>query len=290
MNPRPLVADARRHGVTIRQPCINASQAGATLEPVHPDTPPRQPAPLPETGTPPQLDHAIGLGSVRGIGDPLAERIVDERHSNGPYRDMADLTARIALTTAHVEALATAGAFHTFDLARREALWAAGAIAQNRPDRLPVATDTPAPELPDMTALETAAADVWATGISPTSYPTQYIRDHLTDIGALPINQLAGVEPGTRITVGGVVTHRQRPATAGGVTFLNLEDETGTLNVICSPGLYTRAKRVIRASPALLIRGQLERAEGVTSLLADKMTPLSLKVQTTWQSPESVET
>jgi error-prone DNA polymerase len=83
---------------------------------------------------------------------------------------------------------------------------------------------------------------------------------------------------GTRVLVGGAVTHRQRPATAGGVTFLNLEDETGMVNVICSPGFWIRYRAVLRACPALLIRGLLQHAEGVVNVLADRAEPLDLRV------------
>jgi len=75
------------------------------------------------------------------------------------------------------------------------------------------------------------------------------------------------------------VTHRQRPATAGGVTFLNLEDETGMLNVVCSPGLWARYRSVALGAAALVVRGQLERSpEGVLNLLADQLERLTLQV------------
>jgi error-prone DNA polymerase len=80
--------------------------------------------------------------------------------------------------------------------------------------------------------------------------------------------------------VAGVVTHRQRPQTAQGITFVNLEDESGILNVICSVGLWKRHRRVARESSALVVRGFLERSpEGVTNLVADKLEPLVLTVK-----------
>ncbi|HEY8451878.1 MAG TPA: OB-fold nucleic acid binding domain-containing protein, partial [Natronosporangium sp.] len=97
----------------------------------------------------------------------------------------------------------------------------------------------------------------------------------------VPIGRLGEVEPGRRIRVGGVVTHRQRPATAGGITFMNLEDETGMLNVTCSPGLWQRYRKVARTSPAVVVRGVLERAEGVTNLRADRIDPLAVPTRTT---------
>jgi error-prone DNA polymerase len=82
------------------------------------------------------------------------------------------------------------------------------------------------------------------------------------------------------VLVGGVVTHRQRPATAGGTTFLNLEDETGLVNVICSRGVWARYRRVGRTAAALLVRGRLERAEGVINVVADQLRPLPLAAAT----------
>jgi len=125
--------------------------------------------------------------------------------------------------------------------------------------------------LPGMSEVDKLVADVWATGLSPEAHPAQFIRAELDRAGALRISQLGRVEAGTRIRVGGIVTHRQRPATAGGVTFVNLEDETGMLNVTCSPGLWQRYRRVAKTSTALIVRGRLEKAEGVLNLVADRL-------------------
>ena len=184
-----------------------------------------------------------------------------------------------ALTTTQVEALATAGAFDGFGLSRRAALWAAGAVAQGRPDRLAgVVVGVEAPTLPGMSEVEEAIADVWATGVSPDSFPTQFVREHLTARGALPISALRALPDGTKVLVGGVVTHRQRPATAGGVTFVNLEDETGMLNVVCTQGFWTRYRRIARGSAAVLVRGRLQNAEKVIGVTAETMEPLPLRV------------
>jgi len=287
-SPQSLVADARRHGITARGPDINASAAKAMLEPVNPATigagaASPAPAPIPPAGAEPELSHAVrlGLAAVRTIGDDLAKAIVAERETNGPYRDMTDLTARITLTTPQVEALATAGAFEAFQLDRRQALWSAGAAAQSGPDRLAgvVAGGTHAPPLPGMSVVEIAVADVWATGVSPDSHPIQFLRERLDELGAVPIGRLDQVPDRTRILVAGAVTHRQRPATAGGVTFMNLEDETGMLNIVASRGLFSRSRRIIQGNAALIVRGRLEKADGVINLVAEKVMPLRLSVR-----------
>ncbi len=259
-SPNTLVADARRHGVTVHGPDVNASAATATLE---------------GEGEAPNPAVRLGLSSVRTIGDELAEQIAVGR----PYTTMAALVQRTGMNQAQVEALATAGAFGSLGLARREALWAAGAVAQARPERLPgVVVGADAPPLPGMSPVELGSADLWATGVSTSSHPVQFVRAWLDQLGAVPADALPGVEPGRRVLVGGVVTHRQRPATAAGTTFLSLEDETGIVNVICSPGVWARYRRLGRAAPALLARGRLERAEGVTNVLADQLRALPLEV------------
>src|SRR5262249_34217214 len=136
-SPQTLVDDARRHGVEVRRPDINASDAKATLESTVDS---RRCA---ERGEPPSdwgrggPGVRMGLASGRTPGTEVAERIETERRAGGPYRDMVDLARRARLSTAHLEALATADAFACFGRSRREALWAAGAAAQERDGRLP---------------------------------------------------------------------------------------------------------------------------------------------------------
>jgi error-prone DNA polymerase len=125
-----------------------------------------------------------------------------------------------------------------------------------------------------MTGQEEAAADLWSMGLSPAAHPTEFTRAALTERGVVTIAGLAGVPHRTIVEVAGVVTHRQRPGTAQGVIFVNLEDETGLLNVICSPGLWRRHRRVARTSSALLVRGILERHQGVVNVVAHRLEPL----------------
>ena len=123
---------------------------------------------------------------------------------------------------------------------------------------------------------------MWATGVSVDSYPTQFVRAGLDEAGVLRVADTYRVPaPAGRVAVAGVVTHRQRPGTAQGVTFLSLEDETGLLNVICSAGLWQRFRRTARTSKALVVRGRLERADDATNLVAEHLAPLSLRVRTT---------
>jgi error-prone DNA polymerase len=269
-----LVADARRHGITTRGPDINVSAATATLEP---DDGPSQ-CPCLDA---PQPAVRLGLSGVRTIGDELAERIVADREAAGKYVSMTDLAHRIGLSTDQLEALATAGAFDGFGVARRDALWVAGAAAAVRPGQLEliVVDEQTTPELPVMTPPEQMYADLWATGVTPREYPTIFVRDRLDAMGVITAIGLRQLEDHTRVLVGGVVTHRQRPATARGVTFVNLEDETGMTNVICSREVWARYRTVAQGSAALLIRGMLQHTDNVVNVMAERITALPLGVR-----------
>ncbi|HYI34160.1 MAG TPA: OB-fold nucleic acid binding domain-containing protein, partial [Glaciibacter sp.] len=302
-SPQSLVADARRHGVEVLRPDIQLSGAEAGLElrggavagPGGRDScldAEQPPVPLFDRSIPPDYaEHRrdaafavrLGLAEVNSIGKTLAESIVAERTAYGPFRSMADVARRVGLNTEQLEALAAAGAFAGLGLERREALWSAGDAAQDKASYLSgsVVSVQP-PLLPMLSPAEQVVYDLWATGISTDDHPIRHARDQLVARGALSIEQLSTAETGRRIQVGGVVTHRQRPATAGGVTFINMEDETGTLNVIAGVGVWNRYRRVARESPALVVRGILERSpEGVINLVADKFESLTVAAKIT---------
>jgi error-prone DNA polymerase len=237
---------------------------------------------------------------VKGVGDDLAKVIAAGR----PYVDMEDLVRRSGVGRPALEALATSGALAGLGgaaplaepavttlpdpaggaknaeaggprpLTRRGAFWAVGAAAEARPDRLPgTVVGTKAPPLPEMDEVEEMSADLQTLGLSPGSSPMTFVRATLAVRGVVPNAELVRVPDGAKVLVVGVVTHRQRPATAGGTTFLNLEDETGLVNVICSPGCWTRYRKAARSAVVLLVRGRLERGEG-----ADPQAPPSSNV------------
>lgn len=301
---RTLVEDAQRHGVEVREPDVLRSGADAMLEPKDPvaQPQPRAAAGLGsclrekhdkvedfDPGT--DFDFAahrrdpgfvvrLGLSSIKAIGKELAERIVAERESGGDFLDLTDLARRVEPTAAQLEALATAGALEPLAEGRRAALWEAGPAAAERQDQLPgTAANYQAPMLPAFSEWDKLVADLNSTGISPGDHPMGHLRPALNRRGVLRSNELKTAEPGRRVLVGGVVTHRQRPSTANSITFINLEDETGLVNVVCSQGAWKRFRRIVRESEGLLVRGILERSpEGVVNLLADHFEPLELMV------------
>jgi error-prone DNA polymerase len=123
-----------------------------------------------------------------------------------------------------------------------------------------------------MDETEAARADLWSTGMS-VRHPVEFVREWLADEGCLPIERLI-VERrhGHRFRVGGIITHRQRPMTAKGVIFFNLEDETGILNVVVLPAVWDANREAARRSVGVVIDGVLEHRDGVTNLVAQRVT------------------
>ena len=300
-SPQSLVADARRHGVRVLPADINRSLVQATVEqredlqeaghsdqwePLRP-----HPAALSSLDVHDDLAVRLGLAPIKGLGERSAQAIVTERRAHGPYQDLADLARRVSLSRSRLESLAVSGALDSLGVERRQALWAAGVLSDEHGRRrgasrrgqgawyqptLPgTAVGAQAPTLPIMTDRERQAADLSLTGVSTQGSPLKLLRPILADDGVLSAADLADQEHGSRVRVAGVVTHRQRPHTASGMIFLNLEDETGLLNVVCRAGMWRRYRSIGRRAVALIVRGTVEKGDGVVALMADRLQVLT---------------
>lgn len=291
-SPHSLVQDARRHGVHTLPPDINDSGAEAVVFHLGDQLPT---LPIRVKGAEgiqaERLDHGwavrLGLDSVRTISDPMAAKIAEGQ----PYTSIEDVARRTGVNKEQLEALATAGCFDSLtevpinlgamgqqskqQSSRRQALWTAGAVVQGGAGKLAgIVTGVEAPQLPGMSEQEEALADLWATGVAPDGHPTVFIRADLDAIGAVAAEDLHKVEHNTKVIVGGIVTHRQRPATASGVTFMSLEDETGLINVVVSVGCWTRYRKAAQGAPAMLVKGRCERQGEVVNIVAERLEPL----------------
>lgn len=249
-SPQSLISDARRHGVPILPISVNHSQWEATI--VH-ETP---------------RAIRLGLNLIKGLREKAGQRIAQ----HAPYASVADLSRKAELTVKEVEALAKAGALDCFQLSRREALWEAG-VAET-PAMLPGTSGISAPPaLPGMSEFELLAADIASTGVTATRQPIEILREDLRRAGIFSTEELKHAPDGSSVRIAGVITHRQRPATASGVIFFGMEDETGLYNVVVSPGLWQRHRQLAASARALIIRGTVQNTEGAISVRADRLDP-----------------
>lgn len=276
--PSQLVRDAREHGVTVAGVDVNHSQWECTLEPPSGG----QPSDSPLGRATRQL--RLGLLLIRGLPSAIGEKIVAARLAAGPYRDLADFTRRTRLGQAIVTQLADAGALESLAGDRRAAYWQS--LAQDTTAQelsLLEATgadvDDALPEfLQPMAPIEEVYADYETTGLSLRAHPVSFVRDQLDRLRVVTAGKLKELDDGKFVRVAGLVLLRQRPSTAKGITFVTLEDETGTMNLVLKPKIWERHYKVARRSNAWLVHGVLENREGIVHLVVGRIDDLTEQV------------
>jgi error-prone DNA polymerase len=222
-------------------------------------------------------DWPLTLGVARDSPEP-AEGLAAER-----FRSLDDLVARTGVNREELSVLAEIGALNAFGHTRREALWQverairpAGELYEDLEAEGGgrEAADEGGCPLPEMSPVERVIADYEGTGMTIGPHPMALRRDEMRLRGALRASDLPHQRDGRRVRVAGAVITRQRPGTAKGFVFLTLEDETGIANIIVRPDLFAGQRMAIISEPFLLVEGQLQNQEGVTSIRAERMEGL----------------
>ncbi len=249
-SPAILISDAERHDVVVLPPDINRSGYDHRMERT-------------ESGA---WAVRLGLRLVAGVGGKEKARIEVESQ-RGPYADLHDLVRRLPLDRDVLTNLAAVGAFTSFGLARREAMWAVG-IVDGHEDLLP-AVPPEMPTLPPLTAEEEMRLDYGLLGCAPGKrHLMTHYRPLMDAWGVVTAKEIKSVPHGGVVKVGGIVAIRQRPGTAKGVAFFTIEDETGTVNIVVMPDVFQRERTSLRLATLLAIKGKVERVDGVTHVRA----------------------
>ena len=278
--PAQLVADAKRHGVEVRPIDVNCSDWDCSLEGNREQgTGDREEDdcslfPVPGSRFP---VLRLGLRLVRGLSEKHAKHISACR-VDGPFQSFADFVRRTRLRSATLKKLSQADAFRSLKLDRRMALWQA---LPERPapglfDHIEVA-ETPAP-LPVMSPFAEVLADYGSAGLTLRQHPVSFLRALLDEMQVVASARLLERSAGCRLKVGGIVLSRQRPGTANGVTFVTLEDETGSVNLIVRKMVWERYRQVARSATALIAHGTLQREAEVLHILVTRLDDLSLQL------------
>ncbi len=297
--PAQLVDDARKHGVEVRAPDVNHSDWDSTLE--DDATSACSPSPRFEgrglggggerrprnrASSASKLDDSpairLGLRTIRGLPTELAENLVAERNRGGCYRDINDLVRRCGVGKGTLATLADADALASLSGNRRAAIWQSlgqeiGARKASLFDHLEEQEEIPEQLIP-MTLLEEVYADYHMTGLSLKAHPISFVRDELSKKRCLRASDLPLLRDGRHVRVGGLVLLRQRPGTAKGVTFVTLEDETGSMNLVLFEAVWKRFFPVARTSNAWLVDGKLENKKGVIHVIVGRITDLADEV------------
>jgi error-prone DNA polymerase len=257
--PAQLVRDAREHGVEVRPVRVEASDYESTLERREEDG---QPA------------LRLGMRLVKALSEAGAKRLVQARAAR-PFTSVQDLADRAALDRTDLEALAAAGALASLSGNRHLAFWEVA--GSERP--LPLAPrsaraahdEEGTPLLTTPTSWQTVVADYSSTGLTLGAHPLKLLREGLAQERVLSAKDLQSTNNGAQVKVAGIVLMRQHPASANGVTFMTIEDETGPVNIIVWQKISEAQRRPFLESRLLEVRGELQRQHGVTHVVARRL-------------------
>jgi error-prone DNA polymerase len=268
--PAQLVRDARAHGVAVLPLDVTRSAWESTLEP----------AAAAAAGPGAALQPVrLGLSRIHGLAEDAAQRLLLAR-AQAPFADAEDLARRARLDAHALGLLADAGALAPLAGHRHRAAWAvAGVDTRATPLLQATRTHEALPELTAPSVAQGLMADYRSTGLSLDAHPLALLRAPLAAFGVQPAAVLRDYPDGRLARASGLVTHRQRPATAAGVVFVTLEDESGAVNVICWPQLARRQRRALLGSRLLTVYGVWQREGEVRHLVAHRLVDHTLLLQ-----------
>ncbi len=257
--PAQLVRDARVHGVEVRAVDATISMSDCTLE--------RR-----EDGRP---ALRLGLRLVKHLSQEGAARLLAARAVR-PFDSIADMAERAALDRRDLEALAAADALARLSGHRHRAVWQVTGVERALP-LLPAATaiDEGIPLLRAPREGQDIAADYGSLGLTLRRHPLALLRDKLQRRGIVPTQELWERPNGKMVITAGLVITRQRPGSAGGVTFVTMEDETGYVNLIVWNRVAIEQRAALLESRLLEVHGKLQREGDVQHVIAQRLTNLS---------------
>ncbi|HKT28675.1 error-prone DNA polymerase [Dyella sp.] len=258
--PSQIVQDAQRHDVRVRPVDVRYSEWDCTLEP--------------DAHSEGGLALRLGLRQLRGCSEKVATRIAEVRKT-GPFHDVVDLCTRAELDRRHQDLLADAGALRGLAGHRHRALWLTSGVEA----QLPLfGRSSPREQnivLPLPTVTENMTADYAHSGLSLGPHPLKLLRSRLRAERYLDSRSLQKLPHATAVRTVGLVTQRQQPQTASGVTFITIEDEFGHVNVVVWSHIAQTQRRPYLEARLLAIEGRWEAVDGVSHLIARRLTDLS---------------
>ncbi|MCZ4298133.1 error-prone DNA polymerase [Henriciella marina] len=240
-----------------------------------------------------RLAVRIGFRQIDGLREDEMEAMMQVR--GGGFERPEDIRRRSGMTRRAIELLAAADAFRSMGLDRREALWVSRGEAAGKTLPLFAAADTAeqggeeATPLPRMPSSEHVLQDYQTTRLSLKAHPMSFLREHYASMRTLSTREASDLPNGARVQTAGIVLVRQRPGSASGVCFITIEDESGIANLVVWPNVFERFRAVVMGARIILVKGRIQRAEGVTHLVAeqliDRTDDLTLLSENTLRDP-----
>ncbi len=216
----------------------------------------------------------LGFRYVKSLGN-IARGKIESALAEESFLSLSDFVRRTRLNRDELEQLALVDAFQAFGLDRRQALWQILALSSRAESELTIVGDSKGQELlTPMDTTEQLVADFGGMELSTGPHPMSLVRETLSRQDVLSSQELQRMADKQRVTVAGIVIIRQRPVTASGFLFLTLEDESGFFNIVVKPHYVTQCRKAVVYSNCLMVKGVLERKDGVLNIMGEEFMPL----------------
>ena len=252
--PSQLVQCAQRHGVEVRPADVRHSDWDCSLE-------------AGEGGRP---ALRLGLRLCKGLSRQAAEALLAYRRE-AALESVQQLHERAGLDRAALGALAAADALRGLSGHRYLARWQVSGVEAPLPLLTAQAATEAAPMLARPGVGEQVIADYNSTGLSLRHHPLALIRGELQARRMLSAAEVRAAPDDSQVYAAGLVITRQRPASAGGVVFVTLEDETGCLNLVVWERVMARQRRVLLDARLMAVRGRVQRKDEVLHIIAGSL-------------------
>ncbi|MEO7682555.1 MAG: hypothetical protein ABIU86_01345, partial [Gemmatimonadaceae bacterium] len=310
--PSTLIHDAKRHGVVVRGPCMLCGEWECSVEAATDDTEtPRHREQQELNGVASGVALRIGWRHIRGLGEKTLDQIRLARggkaavgvgasigKSRGgraraaialkdldltavpatpdrPFTSIEDVVVRAKLRRADALHLARAGAFEVWEPDRRRAGWEALRACGDSLSLAPATREMHNPR--PLSKTELVYLDYFATGMSISGHPMDHMRERLRKAGVVDSEGLKKLKGGEKILVAGLVTIRQRPASANGTIFLLLEDEWGFINIVVPSYLVEANSEVVKFATFVVVKGRFEKDGNVLNVIGEKFKELNVR-------------
>lgn len=253
--PFAYIAEARRMGLAILPPDVNASEAHYTGR---------------------GRELRIGLQALKGLSAAGLASLVAGRQRGraGPYGTLEDLRGRTGLAPADLRILIQAGACDGIagELARPQLMW----LVDSDPRRaspaqgalgLDTVLSASVPPLAEYDAGRQLRDEYAVLGYLASCHPMMLFADTIRAIRPVPAPVLRG-HVGRPVTCVGMLTTAKPVHTVRDepMEFVTFDDGEGLIETVIFPDVYRRVAPLLFGSGPYLLRGRVEESYGAVTL------------------------
>ncbi|WP_114633796.1 error-prone DNA polymerase [Vibrio splendidus] len=259
-SPSQLVQDAQRHNMVVLPVCVNASQDNHIVV-EHQNS----------------LAIRLGLRLIKGFSEHGIQSVLANRPQSG-YRHPSQVK-QLSMNKKDIELLASANALHNVSGGRFQTRWAMMDSASDLPLFNQVDNyaedDNGELSLHQPSEMQDLLEDFTSVGISLNKHPITLLEE-ANRLGRFThMKDLIQQRHKSMVTVVGLVTGKQSPGTAAGVTFVTLEDDTGNINVVVWGATARAQQQAYLTAKALKVQGVLEKEGEVVHVIAGKLIDIT---------------